>query len=514
MFPATIPLLTVLLLALTLIITVLMFLTRKHQDRSLLPPGPPGFPVLGNLPMLRGNFPHRTLQVMAQRYGPIMFLRFGQVPVVVVSNAEAAEMTLKSHGSTFASRRKFQSSEYISYGSKGMVFSEYGAYWRNMRRVCMSHLLSASKVSSFAGVREGVVEAAVKSIKRAADGGEVVNVTEVVSHLVEDNMYKIVLGRSRDEEVNLNALLHEVFYVSGAFNLADYVPWLGFFDIQGLTRRFKKLGKAVDQVLEKIIEEHHKGGSGSGATHASGNHRDFVDILLSLMYQPIDPRDEQNQVLDRTNIKAILLDTIAGSLETSTSIIIWALSELLKHPRVMRKLQDELTNVVGLNKLVQETHLANLTYLDMVIKETLRLHPAGALFPRETNKDAMVNGYHIRNKTMVLINLWAIGRDPKAWSDNAEEYYPERFITNDYDYRGYNFMFIPFGSGSRGCPGIHLGLAMVKLVVAQLAHCFNWELPPNMTPDELDMTEKFGLSLPKAEDLLAVPTYRFLLKST
>ncbi|QHO01080.1 Cytochrome P450 [Arachis hypogaea] len=226
------------------------------------------------------------------------------------------------------------------------------------------------------------------------------------------------------------------------------------------------------------------------------------------MNQPVDPRDEQSQVMDRTNIKALLLDSIAGSFETSATVIIWVLSELLKHPRVMRNLQDELISGVGLNKFVQETHLANLSYLDIVIKETLRLHPPGAIVTRESTKDAMVNGYRIREKTLIIINLWAIGRDPKAWSNNAEEYYPERFITNNRDYRGYNFEFIPFGAGSRICPGIHLGLTTVKLVVAQLVHCFNWELPWNMTPDELDMNEKYGLSSPRAKNLLAVPTYR------
>ncbi|RYR67855.1 hypothetical protein Ahy_A03g014306 [Arachis hypogaea] len=500
MFPATIPLLPVLFVTLALPITVL-FLKRKHHDRSL-PPGPPAFPVFGNLPMLLGKFPHRTLQAMAQKYGPIMSLRLGQIPALIVSNSEAAEMFLKTHDASFASRRKTQASEYVSYGSKGLLFSEYGTYWRNMKRLCTSQLLSASKVSSFAGVREREVEATVKSIKRAAARGEAVNITEAVNHLVED---------TTDNEVDLTALVHDAISVSGAFNIADYVPWLGSFDLLlGSTRRLKKIAKAVDQVLEKIIEEHHTRGSGSGACHASRDHRDFIDILLSLMNQPVDPRDEQSQVMDRTNVKAILLDTIAGSFETSATVIVWVLSELLKHPRVMRNLQDELANLVGLNKFVQETHLANLSYLDIVIKETLRLHPAGAFFPRETIKDTMVNGYHIREKTIIIINLWALGRDPKAWSNNANEFYPERFLTKNFDYRGYSFQFIPFGSGSRGCPGIHLGLTMVKLIVAQLVHCFTWELPSNMTPDELDMNEKFALTLTKAKNLHAVPTYRLL----
>ncbi|MED6154912.1 hypothetical protein PIB30_000410 [Stylosanthes scabra] len=435
-----------------------------------------------------------------------MSLRLGQVPTVVLSNSEAVEVFLKTHDAVLESRPKMQATEYVVYGSKGLVFSEYGPYWRNMRRLFTSQLLSVSKVSSFTHVRERGVKVAVKSIKRAAERGEVMDISELVYHVAEEVVYRIVLGRSRNDESDLASLLHEAISLAGAFNLSDYVPWLGSFDLQGYTRRLKRLGKAVDEALEKIIAEHEQGGS--GAQHALRNHMDFIDILLSLVNQPIDPNDEHSQVMDRTNVKAILLDSIAGSFETSATVIIWVLSELLKHPRVMRNLQDELTNVVGLDKFVQETHLANLTYLDIVIKETLRLHPPGAIVTRASTKDAMINGYHIKKNTMILINLWAIGRDPKAWSDNAEEYYPERFIANNCDYRGYNFHFIPFGAGSRGCPGIHLGLTIVKLLVAQFVHCFNWELPSNMTPDELDMNEKFGLSQPRAKNLLAVPTYR------
>jgi cytochrome P450 len=267
----------------------------------------------------------------------------------------------------------------------------------------------------------------------------------------------------------------------------------------------------MDQVLEKIIKEHEQS---SHVQNEEKKHKDFVDILLSLMHQPINPSDEQNHVIDRTNIKAILLDMIAGAFETSAAIVEWALSELMRHPRVMKNLQQELDNVVGANKLLEENDLPKLSYLDLVIMETLRLYPAGPLVPRESTEDATVHGYFVPKKSRVIVNLWAIGRDSEVWSNNAEEFYPERFIDKNLDYRGHDFQFIPFGYGRRGCPGIHLGLITVKLIVAQLVHCFSWELPSNMTPNDLDMAEKFGLSIPRAEHLLAVPTYRLSEEAT
>lgn len=269
---------------------------------------------------------------------------------------------------------------------------------------------------------------------------------------------------------------------------------------QGLKRAIKKTSKAFDEILEKIIEEHENGIN----SNTQKGQQDFIDILLSLMHHSVDG---QNYGIDRTNIKAIVLDMIGGALETSASVILWALSELLRHPRVMRTLQDELETVVGANKMVEETDLSKLSYLEMVIKETLRLYPAGSLVLRQSTEDVVVDGYYIKENTRVIINLWAIGRDPKAWFD-AEVFCPERFIDKDMDFRGFDFKFIPFGSGRRGCPGIHLGLITVKIVLAQLVHSFGWKLPGGLFPNDLDMSERFGLSLPRANKLLAVPTFR------
>ena len=147
----------------------------------------------------------------------------------------------------------------------------------------------------------------------------------------------------------------------------------------------------------------------------------------------------------------------------------------------------------------------------MVVKESLRLHPIGPLLvPHESMEDIEVNGYYVSKKSRIIINFWAIGRDPCVWSNNVKEFYPERFINSNIDLKGRNFQLIPFGSGRRGCPGMHLGLTTVKYVLAQLLHCFHWVLPSGMLPNDLDMSEKFGLSMRRAKHLSAMPTYRLL----
>lgn len=198
---------------------------------------------------------------------------------------------------------------------------------------------------------------------------------------------------------------------------------------------------------------------------------------------------------------------IAGT-DTSATAVEWTMSELMRHPRVMKKLQKELESVVGLDQTVNESHLDKLEYLYIVLKETLRLHPvAPLLIPHESMEDCEVDGYHIPKKSQIFVNAWAIMRDPDVWSD-PDAFYPERFNDIDIDMRGQDFRLIPFGSGRRGCPGMLLALQVVRLVVAQLVHCFDWELPNGMLPGDLDMSEHFGIVTNRAHHLMAIPSYR------
>ncbi|XP_027924885.1 cytochrome P450 CYP736A12-like [Vigna unguiculata] len=225
------------------------------------------------------------------------------------------------------------------------------------------------------------------------------------------------------------------------------------------------------------------------------------------MHQPNDIQNHHD-IIDRTNVKAVILDIIIASSEASSKTIDWAMSLLLRHPSVMKRLQEELKHVIGMNKHVGENDLKKLSYLNMVVKETLRLHPIGPLLiPRECREDVIIDGYFIKKKTRVIINAWAIGRDPKVW-DKAEIFDPARFENDNVDLHGNDFRILPFGSGRRGCPGMHLGLTTISLVLAELVHCFDWMLPLGMHCDELDMEEIFGLSTPRKKHLLTRPIYQ------
>ncbi|KAL8477676.1 hypothetical protein ACS0TY_029829 [Phlomoides rotata] len=173
----------------------------------------------------------------------------------------------------------------------------------------------------------------------------------------------------------------------------------------------------------------------------------------------------------------------------------------------MKKLQKELEQVVGMDQNVDESHLNKLEYLNLVVKETLRLHPPAPLPLHQSLEDCTVGKYHVPKGSWIFVNIWSISRDPNTW-DKPEKFEPERFVGSNIDLFGQHFQLIPFGSGRRGCPGMQLALTVVQLVVAQLVHCFDWELPGGVLPTDLDMGERFGMVTGKDMPLMAIPTYR------
>ncbi|XP_030535109.1 cytochrome P450 71AU50-like [Rhodamnia argentea] len=472
----------------------------KTQSKKKLPPGPRGFPILGNLPSL-GQNPHHDLHKLAQKYGPIMHLRLGFVPTIVVSSPEGAELFLKTHDLVFASRPRQEAMKHLAYEQRNLSFSPYGPYWRNIRKMCTLELLSNAKINSFESIRREEVSLLVRILRDASLDRAAVNLSRKISSLSTDMSCRMIFGKKyMDEEFDergFKALIQEGMILAATPNIGDYIPLMAPLDLQGLTRRMKAVSKVFDAFLEKIVDEHLEN------KKEEGQSKDFVDVMLGFMGS-----NEGEYHIERSHIKSIMLDMLAASVDTSATAIEWALSELIRHPQVMKKLQHEVMKVVGMNRIVKESDIESLDYLDMVIKETLRLHPpAPLLLPHESIEDCTVGAFHIPRKSRVVVNAWAIGRDPHVWGD-PEKFIPERFEGSSVDVRGHDFQLVPFGSGRRGCPGMQLGLTVIRMGLAQLAHCFDWELPDGMSPSELDMSEVFGLTTSRAKHLVAIPSFR------
>nr|GEY09036.1 cytochrome P450 71A4-like [Tanacetum cinerariifolium] len=199
-----------------------------------------------------------------------------------------------------------------------------------------------------------------------------------------------------------------------------------------------------------------------------------------------------------------------GGTDTTTTAIEWAISEVIKHPRVTKKLQQELDEIAQGRQRITEEDLENAQhpYLDAVLKESMRLHiPLPLIVPREATQDVKVMGYDIAAGTQVVINAWMIARDPTIWND-ADEFKPERFLDTDIDYKGLHFELLPFGAGRRGCPGIQFAMSVNKLALANLVYKFDFKLPNGQSVEQLDMTDSPGITLSKKYPLLVIPTAR------
>ena len=197
-------------------------------------------------------------------------------------------------------------------------------------------------------------------------------------------------------------------------------------------------------------------------------------------------------------------ELLTGGTDTSAISLEWAMSELLKHPHIIKKATEELDKVVGRHRWVEEKDIPQLPYLNAIVKETMRLHPAVVfLVPHLATKDSKIAGYDIKKGTVVFINTWSIGRDPSLW-DAPEEFYPERFLGKEIEVKGQSFELLPFGSGRRMCPGYNLGLKMIGSGLANMLHGFNWSLPDNMKAEDLNMDESYGLVITRKSPLVVI----------
>lgn len=198
---------------------------------------------------------------------------------------------------------------------------------------------------------------------------------------------------------------------------------------------------------------------------------------------------------------------MAGT-DTSAITIEWALAELINNPHVMEKARQEIDSVTKKNRLIQESDIPNLPYMQAILKETLRIHPTVPNIVRESSQSCKIYGYDIPAKTVLFFNLWSMGRDPKLWK-NPLEFMPERFMgeeDNEFDLREQNFQFMPFGTRRRACPGISLALQIVPTNLAAMIQCFEWNVEGN---GKVNMEEKPAVTLPRAHPLICIPLPRF-----
>ncbi|MED6196646.1 hypothetical protein PIB30_049392 [Stylosanthes scabra] len=473
---------------------------KKTESTPNIPPGPWKLPIIGSIHHLVTSKPHRKLRDLATIYGPLMHLQLGEISTMVISSPEYAREVMKTHDVVFASRPKVLATEILAYESTNIAFSPYGNYWRQLRKICTLELFTTKRVKSFQPIREEEFTNLMTRIASAK--GSTVNLTEEVLSTIYTIISRAAFGMKCKDQEKYISVIKAAIELAAGFYLGDLFPsskWLQV--ISGMRPKLERNKIQGDQILENIINEHREAKL-KGKEHQHESDEDLVDVLLKFEG---GKASEQDICLTTNNIKAIIQDVFAAGGETSSTTIDWAMVEMIKDPRVMQKAQAEVREIFDKIGRVDETYIHELKYLKLVVKETLRLHPSVALLlPRESREACDINGYHIPVKSKVIVNAWAIGRDPKYW-DEPERFYPERFIDSNIDYKGSNFEYIPFGAGRRICPGSTLGLLNVELALAYLLYHFDWKLPSGMKHEEFDLSEAFGATIRRKNDLQLIP---------
>ncbi|XVF60190.1 hypothetical protein PTKIN_Ptkin08bG0024500 [Pterospermum kingtungense] len=493
-----------LFLSLILLGSLLIWLKLTKGKKLNLPPSPPKLPIIGNIHQL-GKLPHRSLRDLSTKYGSLMLLQLGHNPTLVVSSAEMAREIVKNHDVVFSNRPRTTAANMLFYGCSDVGFAPYGKYWRQVKKICVHEIFSNQRVHSFQFVREEEVEVLISKILRSSLKGESINLTQMLMLVSNNIISRCAYSRKISEEEEegnskFAELARSVFVFLMSFCVGDMFPYLRWLDVlTGFIPNLKALSGQLDTYLDQIIQEHRALKIHNGVS----NNKDFVSILLQLQKDSMVEMD-----LTQDNIKALLLDMFVGGTDTTTTTIEWMMAELLKHPNIMKKVQEEVRNVVGKKSKIDVDDTNKMEYLKCVIKETLRLHPAAPLLaPRETTASVKLGGYDIPSNITVFINAWAIQRDPNLW-EKSEEFIPERFENSSVDFKGQDFHFIPFGLGRRGCPGMPFAVLSIEFVVANLLYWFDWKLQACETM-ELDMSELYGLTVSKKVPLHVVPVPHF-----
>ncbi|XP_022940481.1 cytochrome P450 CYP82D47-like isoform X2 [Cucurbita moschata] len=503
-------------IALPAIFALLFFLyalfTIFSAHRKRLPPQPRGaWPVIGHLPLLSGKEPHHTaLGKLADVYGPIFMLRLGAHRTLIVSGWEVARECLTVNDKAFASRPKFAAAQLLGYDYAMFALSPYGSHWSHLRKIATLELLANHRLEKLQHIPRSEVQISIEKLHqfcKSNNGGNkaLMEMETWFGEMALNTIFRMVVGKrfttafEGSGGAEYRHALEDFFNLFTAFVPSDLFAFLKWFDFGGHKKAMKKTAKVLDKMLDKWLAEHRERRNSGEVTPEE---QDFMHVMLSFIDNEEFPGYDADTV-----IKSTCLALILGGFHTTTTEMTWALSLLLNREEAYEKVQEELDEHVGRDRVVKESDLKILIYLQAVVKETLRMYPAAQLsVPHESTEDCTIAGYHIPAKTRLWVNLYKLQRDPSVW-ENPDQFCPERFLTTqkNFDVKGQNPQLIPFGAGRRICPAMIFALQVLHLSFARLLHEFEIRRP---SEEPLDMEETAALNITKKVPLRVILTPR------
>ncbi|CAI9106649.1 OLC1v1005852C1 [Oldenlandia corymbosa var. corymbosa] len=487
---------------LILFLIPLVYHLRQRKKQKLWPPSPPALPILGHLHLLKPT-PHIALQKLLTKYGPLISLRFGVCPVLIVSSPSLAEECFtKTNDIIFANRPDSTSGRILGYNNTTLILAPYGVHWRNLRRITTIHVFSSISLHRFSSVWTEEIRFAIEKLLPAGSSSDcegterswkAVNLNTLFKKLMLNVIMKMVAGKRWPSDQPADS-----FIPQQVSNLCDYIPILKWIGYGGLKKNVLKILEDRDNFVQSLIDEARLAQESKDGSSSFGI-KTVTQTLLSL--QKEDPDYYTDDIL-----KGIMITMFAAGTHTSGLTMEWAMSYMLNHPEVLEKAKNELQNNINMKPggLITDADLAKLPYLRCIINETLRLSPpAPTLVPHYSSDDCTIGGFRIRKGTTLMVNAWAIHRDPDVWEE-PEKFIPERFEGLD-DHGGVihegSSKFLPFGKGRRACPGAAMAMRLVGMSLAALIQGFEWK---RVGTEMVDLEEKVITTLGKSKPLEAL----------
>ncbi|XP_065856817.1 iridoid oxidase-like [Euphorbia lathyris] len=482
------------------LITLILILKNFRNRAKPRPPGPRAWPIFGNIFDL-GALPHQTFHKLRSKYDALIWLKLGSTNTLVIQSAKAAEHIFKNHDVQSSDRKVPDAFTAHNYHQGSLSLCRYGSNWRNRRRLVTLGLMTSMKIKDSTNLRRQCIDKMIRFIEEDAAAGEIV-VSRYVFVMAFNLMGNLIFSKdlvdSRSEEgCEFFDAMDMVMKWGGMPNLVDFFPSLRVFDPQRIRKNMEfDLGRTL-KIVEKFVMERIE-------DRKSMKERDVKDFLDTILEDEKNGKEGFDNVYTH-DMLILILEMFFGGTETMSGTTEWLMVELFRNPESMRKVKEEVTQVVGPKRKVEESDLDELPYLQAIIKETLRLHPViPLLIARNTLEETKFMEYVIPKDTQVFVNTWAIGRDPDVWEDPLS-FKPERFLGSNIDYIGQNFELLPFGSGRRICVGFPLAHRILHFTIASLLHGFDWEIDTNSYAKAIDMNEKFGFTVKKLIPFRAIP---------
>ncbi|CAL5383803.1 unnamed protein product [Camellia sinensis] len=445
-----------------LLFSLVIFKHFFHRN-SKLPPSPFALPIIGHLHLIK-NSPQEALNHLSSKHGPILFLRFGSRPTLVVSSPSAVEECFTKNDVVFANRPRSIAGDYLTYNYTAVVWAPYGDLWRSLRRLAVVELFSSKSLQKSSIVREQEIRNILSHLMKI--GNREVDLEYWFTLLTFNMTTRLVAGdrcvRDEDAGTELGKRfvegLKEKFLRSSPSNLCDYVPILRWIDYGGVKKSMVILQKKRDEFLQGLIDQVRRKRADEG-----GDKKTLIGTLLCL--QESEPDFYTDDL-----IKSLIVVMFLGGTGTSIVTMERAVSFLLNHPLTFQKARAEIDNQVGHRRLLDDSDLSKLPFLQCVINETLRLYPpAPLLLPHYSSEDCTVGGFEVPRGTTLLVNASGLHRDPKVWEE------PDKFKPERFEGEREGFKFVPFGIGRRACPGANMGVRAISLALGSLIQCFELE---------------------------------------